>query len=150
MHIEPVREVTDEIVEAVRRLTLEIGPHIPLPAREELTALVRSEASTLWIARHPDSTGPIAGMLTISLYRVPTGLRAIVEDVAVRPDFRRRGVARALMRAALEFAQTAGANGVALTANPKREAAQYLYQSLGFERRETNSYFYRLRNEQGR
>lgn len=144
MRVEKVRDVTDEIFSAVCRLVPELGAHKPLPTRDELTALVRSEASTLWIARYPDSNGTIAGMLTISLYRVPTGLRSIVEDVAVDSNFRRRGIARALMQAAIDFARARGANGIALTSNAKREAANRLYQSMGFERRETNSYYYRL------
>jgi len=147
MHIEKIANITDEVFEAVKRLVPEIGTHKPLPTREELTTLVRSEASTLWIARYPDQAGPIAGMLTISLYRVPTGVRSIVEDVAVDSNFRRLGIAKALMQAAIEFARAAGANNVALTSHPKRQAANQLYQSIGFERRETNSYTYRLDNE---
>lgn len=145
MYIGKVLEITDEVFDAVRRLVPEIGAHKPLPARQELVTLARSEVSTLWIARHPDQSGPIAGMLTISFYRVPTGLRSIVEDVAVDPGFRRLGVARALMQTAIEFAREVGANGVALTSNPNRVAANQLYQSMGFKLRETNSYFYALR-----
>lgn len=144
MYIVRVLEITDEVFEVVRRLVLEIGTYKNQPAREELTALVQSEASALWVARYPDQAGSLAGMLAISLYRVPTGLRSIVEDVAVDPGFRRLGIARALMETAIDFARAAEANGVALTCNPQREAANRLYLSMGFERRETNSYFYRL------
>jgi len=81
----------------------------------------------------------------MNLYRVPTGVRSIVEDVAVASNYRRKGIARALMSTALEFVRAAGANGIALTSNPKRESANLLYQSMGFERRETNSYFYKIK-----
>jgi len=145
MHIEKIREVTDEVFEAVCRLVPEIGTHKSAPALEELKDLVHSESSTLWISRYPDITGSIVGMLTITIYRVPTGVRSIVEDVAVDSNFRRRGIARALMEKAIEFAQGAGAENVALTSNPKREAANLLYQSMGFEKRETNSYSYKLK-----
>ena len=145
MYVEKVVEVIDEIFESVCRLVPEIGAHKPAPTYEELTALVDSEASALWIARFPDETGIIAGMLTISIYRVPTGLRSIVEDVAVDSNFRRRGIAKALMAAAIAFAREAGASSVALTSNPQRVAANLLYQSMGFERRETNAYFYKLK-----
>jgi len=145
MVIERVDDVTDEVFNAVRRLVPEIGSHKAMPTRDELTALINSEASTLWVAKYPDASGEIVGMLTISLYRVPTGLRSIVEDVAVDLNHRRKGIAHALVDAALEFARTSGADGVALTSNPKREAANKLYQSMGFERRETNSYFFRLK-----
>ena len=144
MHIEVAREITEEILEAVQKLTLEIGSHKALPSRDELTTLIKSRSSTLWLARHPDQNGSIAGMLTITIYRVPTGIRSIVEDVAVDPNYRRRGIAKALMLAAIEFAKQAGANGIALTSNPKREAANRLYQSMGFEKRNTNAYFFKL------
>ena len=145
MYIEKLREVTDEVFEAVCRLVPEIGTHKSAPAPEELKDLVHSESSTLWIARYPDITGSIVGMLTITIYRVPTGVRSIVEDVAVDSNFRRRGIARVLMEKAIEFARKAGAENVALTSNPKREAANLLYQSMGFEKRETNSYSYKLK-----
>jgi len=144
MYIEKVNEVTDEILEAVQRLTSEIGSHKTPPTQEELTTLINSESATLWVARFPVQTSPITGMLTINIYRVPTGIRSIVEDVAVDSDYRRKGIAKVLMQAAIEFARQAGANGVALTSNPKREAANLLYQSMGFEKRNTNAYFFRF------
>jgi ribosomal protein S18 acetylase RimI-like enzyme len=67
-----------------------------------------------------------------------------VEDVIVDESIRRRGIAEALMLHAIDLAREAGANGVALTSNPKREAANKLYQSMGFQKRETNAYFYKL------
>jgi ribosomal protein S18 acetylase RimI-like enzyme len=147
MFIEKVDALTDEIVEAVHRLIPEIGMHKPLPTHDELAALIRSAASTLLVARYPDAQGLIAGMLTITIYQVPTGIRSTVEDVAVDSNFRRKGIAKALMETALIIAKGAGANGVALTSNPKREAANRLYQAMGFERRETNAYMYRFQDK---
>ena len=144
MCIQPVTEITDEIIEAVTRLVPQLGAHKTPPTRDELTALVKSAGSTLLIARHPDETGGIAGMMCLTVYRVPTGIRSIVEDVIVDESMRRRGIAEALMLRAIERAREAGANGVSLTSNPKREAANKLYQALGFQKRETNAYFYKL------
>ena len=145
MYIEKILEISDELYEAVCRLVPQLGAHKRIPTRKELTALVNSESSTLWIVRYPDRSGAMEGMLTLAIYRVPTGLRSIVEDVVVDQNLRRHGIAEALLRSAIEFARDAGANGVALTSNPQREAANLLYQSLGFERRETNSYFYKVK-----
>ena len=144
MQIEKVTALTDETFDAILRLIPFLGSQKALPTRDEVTGLITSESATLWVAWYPDQTGTMAGMLTIAIYRVPTGLRSIVEDVVVDPSFRRLGIARALVQGAIDFARQAGANGVALTSNPKREAANLLYQSMGFKRRETNSYFYRL------
>ena len=145
MHIEKVHDVSDELLEALKRLIPELGIHKLPPTPDELLSLINSESSTLWIARYPDETGVIAGMLTRAVYQVPTGMRSIVEDVVVDPNFRRRGIAEALLHSAIEFARESGANGMALTSNPQREAANKLYQSMGFERRETNSYFFRIK-----
>jgi len=144
MYIEKVSEVTEEIFEAVRLLVPQLGAHKAPPTWDELNTLVHSEASTLLIARYPDESGKIAGILTLSVYRVPTGIRSIVEDVTVDENMRRRGIAEALMLRAIDLAREVGANGVSLTSNPKREAANKLYQAMGFQKRETNAYFYKL------
>jgi len=89
--------------------------------------------------------GEIVGVLSLTIYHVPTGLRSIVEDVIVDEKMRRRGIGEALVRSAINLARDAGANGVALTSNPQREAANQLYQSMGFELRKTNPYFYKLK-----
>lgn len=144
MFIEKVSELSDEIYDAVCNLVPQLGTHKGIPAQDELTALINSEASTLLIARYPDEKSGIVGILTISIYRVPTGVRSIVEDVIVDGSMRRRGVAKGLVSAAIEVAREAGASGVSLTSNSQRVEANLLYQNLGFAKRETNAYFYKL------
>ena len=57
---------------------------------------------------------------------------------------RGRGVGEALSQAALEEARRRGAKDVSLTSRPSREAANRLYQRLGFRPRDTNVYRYDL------
>ena len=59
-----------------------------------------------------------------------------VDALAVVPDVRRRGVAAALLRDAERVARERGATGVALDTGLENEAAQRLYERLGFERRD--------------
>ena len=73
---------------------------------------------------------------------MPSGVRAHLEDIVVDETVRGQGIGEALVRYALDIAREAGANGVALTTNPQREAANRLYQRLGFNRWKTNVYFY--------
>ena len=47
--------------------------------------------------------------------------------------------------AAVEEARRRGAKDVSLTSRPSREAANRLYQRLGFQPYETNLYRYKLR-----
>jgi len=145
MYIGIASEATPELCEALQRLIPQLGAHKVPPTREELNALIESGSTTLLVARDPDESGPIAGILCLAIYRVPTGLRSIIEDVIVDETMRRRGIGEMLMRHAIDLARTAGAEGVTLTSNPRREAANLLYQSMGFELRKTNPYFYRLK-----
>jgi ribosomal protein S18 acetylase RimI-like enzyme len=145
MYIERVSEVTGELYEALERLIPQLSPSKTPPTREELSVLIKSEGSSLLIARYPDESGEIAGLLSLTVYRVPTGIRSIVEDVVIDETMRRRGIGQALAEHAIKLAREAGASVVSLTSNPKREAANYLYQSLGFERRGTNVYSYKLK-----
>jgi len=144
MYIEKVTAITDELVSAVQKLVPFLGAHKPIPSRNDLFALLDSGSSFLFIARHPDETSPIVGMLTLSVYRVPTGIRSIIEDVVVDDTYRKRGIARAMMEHAITTAREAGANGISLTSNPLRVEANRFYLTLGFQKRDTNAYFYKL------
>ena len=144
MYIEKAHEATQELLEALQQLIPQLGAHKLPPTREELAALIQSESSTLLMARYPDEEGPITGILSLTIYRVPTGVRSIVEDVVVDENMRRRGIGAELLRHAIALAREAGANGVALTSNARREAANRLYRALDFKQRDTNAYMYEL------
>ena len=145
MYIGIVFEVTEELCEALQRLIPQLGAHKIPPSRDEIDALIKSEASMLLVAREPDQNSPIVGILCLTIYPVPTGVRSIIEDVVVDQTMRRRGIGEALVQHAIELARQAGAGGVSLSSNPTREAANQLYQSMGFELRKTNPYFYKLK-----
>jgi ribosomal protein S18 acetylase RimI-like enzyme len=145
MHIEKVTTVTEELHEAFQRLVPQLSAHKVPPTKEELDELIKSESSILLLARDPDGAAPIAGALCLTVYRVPTGLRSIIEDVIVDETMRRRGIGEALVRKAIDLAREEGAEGVSLTSNPQRQAANKLYGSIGFQLRQTNPYYYRLK-----
>ncbi len=138
--IHEVREVDDELVEAFARLIPQLSSSTPPPDADLLRAIVASEASTLLIAR--DDDGTILGSMTLAMFRIPTGLRAWIEDVVVDDAARGKRVGTALNERALEIAQAAGARTVELTSRPSREAANRLYLRMGFVIRETNVYRY--------
>jgi ribosomal protein S18 acetylase RimI-like enzyme len=79
-------------------------------------------------------------MLTLITFRIPTGRRAWIEDVVVDADARGEGIGERLTEAAVDEARRRGARTIDLTSRPSREAANALYQKMGFERRETNVY----------
>jgi ribosomal protein S18 acetylase RimI-like enzyme len=57
---------------------------------------------------------------------------------------RGQGAGEALVREAIRLARKAGARTIDLTSRPSREAANRLYERIGFVERETNVYRYEL------
>ena len=137
--IEIAQEATPELVEAMARLLPQLSSSAPAPTSAELDEIATSPATVLLVAR---LDGRIVGSLTLALFRIPTGMRAWIEDVVVDDSARGKGVGELLNRAAIDHAQKAGAKTVDLTSRPSREAANRLYQRLGFTARETNVYRY--------
>ncbi len=113
MLIEKVTRPTDELLRAMQHLIPQLGAHKVPPGPDELAALLASEGCTLLAARDPNASGRIIGILCLNVYRVPTGVRSIIEDVVVDESARGKGIGEALMRRALDLAREAGANGVA-------------------------------------
>ena len=143
MYIKIENSYSEELEESFSFLIPQLKISFPPLTREELISLLASDASTLLTARD-EATGQIVGILTLIVYRVPTGVRARIEDVVVDESMRGRGIAVQLVERALEIAREKGADGVALTSNPRREAANRLYQKVGFKKWETNVYFYKF------
>jgi ribosomal protein S18 acetylase RimI-like enzyme len=139
--IEIAAESTDELVHAMAVLIPQLSKSNPPPSQADLNAIISSEASVLFIAR---VNGKIAGALTLATFRIPTGVRAWIEDVVVDADARGHGVGEALNMAAIAEARSRGAITVELTSRPSREAANRLYQRIGFVQRETNIYRYTI------
>jgi ribosomal protein S18 acetylase RimI-like enzyme len=129
-----------ELVEALARLIPQLGPNAPVPTAEEVREIVDSPSTTVLVARDQSDGGRIIGALFLIMFRVGTGLRALIEDVVVDIEARGKGIGEALSREALAIAASRGAATVDLTSRPARGAANRLYQRIGFRRRETNVY----------
>jgi len=138
IRIEQVKSINPEIIQAIQLLFPQLTQFSPIPDEEAIQKMVNSQASSLWIARN--EVGEIIAMLSLAIYRTTTGVHAWIEDVVVDQKARRQGVAGQLTQAAVEFAQQNEAKAVSLTSRPEREAANQLYQKLGFELVNTNLY----------
>ena len=141
--IEEATGADDEVVEAITRLLPLLSKSSPAPTREEVSEIIGSPATKLFVAREV-SGGPIIGTLTLAIFRIPTAVRAWIEDVIVAEEARGNGCGEALTVAAIEAARGAGAKTVELTSRPSREAANRLYRRIGFVERETNVYRYEV------
>jgi ribosomal protein S18 acetylase RimI-like enzyme len=135
--VEILKDTTDEVLKAFGRLLPQLSRSAgPLDA-ETLQALVAWPGNRLLIAR---VEGAIVGALTLVMFPIPTGWRAWIEDVVVDESARGQGVGAALTREAVRLARADGARTVDLTSRPSREAANRLYERLGFQLRDSKVY----------
>ncbi|HBU76065.1 MAG: GNAT family N-acetyltransferase [Acidimicrobiaceae bacterium] len=139
-------EVDDGLVEAFSRLIPQLSSSSPPPTAAELLSIIDNPNSVLFIAEldGDDDVRSVVGSLTLAFYRIPTGLKAWIEDVVVGESARGLGVGEALNVAAIDESRQRGAKNVSLTSRSSREAANRLYQRLGFEPYETNLYRFGL------
>jgi len=139
--IEELREVTDEVVDAFASLLPQLsGSAKPLDAAA-IEDVVSSPSVTVLLAR---DEGKIIGSLSLVVFRIPTAVRAWIEDVVVDAAAGRRGTGTALVQEAVARAKAAGARTVDLTTRPSRVAAGNLYEKAGFEQRDTRVYRHRF------
>jgi ribosomal protein S18 acetylase RimI-like enzyme len=132
----------EELTAAFERLIPHLSRSNPPPARDAVAEILASPATTQFLAR--DGDGTIVGVATLVTFRIPTGLRAWIEDVVADPAAAGQGLGRALTEAMLAEAARLGCTTVDLTSRPTREAANHIYRSVGFQPRETNVYRYSL------
>jgi ribosomal protein S18 acetylase RimI-like enzyme len=139
VRVEVVERVSDELVDAFGRLIPQLSSSVAPPGRDWLERVVAFPGNRLLVAR---SSGAIVGILTLVLFPIPTGMRARIEDVVVDEAARGQGIGAALTLEALRLAEAGGARTVDLTSRPGREAANRLYQRLGFRLRDSRVYRY--------
>lgn len=100
---------------------------------------IRHRATSIFVLRHNSAIVASASAVRFS---TPTGSHCRIEDVIVDGKYRGKGLGRAIMTETLGALAQEGITAVELTSRPSRIAANALYRSLGFKRRETNVYVY--------
>ena len=112
--------------------------------RESLERLLADTNSHLYIVREE---GRIVACACLCIYHQPFSTDATIESVVVSSQMRGKGLGRKLMKHLIEEAARMNVDCIHLTSNPKREAANALYQKMGFEKKETNCYVMNIRKD---
>ena len=144
VEIVALESITPEFAEALRRIIAQLGPDTPIPSDDHLAAVVNCKSNILLAARVNHRT---VGTLTLAMLITPSGTIGWIADVVVDNEVRGKGIGEKLVRHAIEVAAGHGARYVDLSSRPARTVANRLYQRLGFEKRDTNYYRYRLEAE---
>ena len=138
MTVERLLAYSDAFMTALKILMPQLTRFSPIPQEEEIIALLENPNTSIWIAKDDDER--IVGMLTLVIYRTPTGVHAWIEDVIVDEASRGKGLGKLLTSTAIEYAEQKHAKAISLTSRPERIVANQLYQKMGFELINTNLY----------
>jgi len=125
-----------EIVQ-ITALMRELHDDDRTPTLEEAQKILKNENVVVMVAREDER---IVGVATLYILQKFGKLSAHLEDVIVDEKNRGQGLGKKLVQAVIDVAKKRGLHSIALTSQPKRIAANRLYVSLGFIKRETNAY----------
>lgn len=108
---------------------------------------IAKEPSAYWLGRAAhhfyaprqgfvwEEEGRVVGNLSIFPFQTPHGVEYLIANVAVHPDYRRRGIARLLTERALDYIRERGGRHAWLNVRQDNLAAISLYHQLGFSDR---------------
>lgn len=133
--IEVLSAITDDDVKDLRALLPQLSSSATID-ENRLEEIVDHDATALLTVR---VGGRIKAMATLVTVPLPSGIRGHVEDVVVDESLRGQGIARRLLVRMTEIASERGLRTLDLTTRPSRTAALRLYESVGFEIRDTNT-----------
>ena len=133
-------EVTDELLEAFVRLVPQLSRSAAPPGRHELADMLDSPSISVLMAR--DATGALVGSLTLVIFRIPTGVRAFIEDVVVDDVGSGAGAADGADQGGVGHGRRAGRPHGGSDLPALEGGRQPAVPALGFERRDTNVYRY--------
>lgn len=137
MEIKDIAIVDENVINAFNRLLPQLTNDIQMPSKEYLQSLAESENTHLIIAYDGNV---IIGTTTLIINKLPSGIKAWIEDVIVDDTVRGKGVGKQLVNFAIKLAKEKGIKKIDLTSNPQRVAANGLYIKLGLKKRDTNMY----------
>jgi ribosomal protein S18 acetylase RimI-like enzyme len=130
------------------RIFYEQESNLPL-ANEFLKERLQNAESVIFFASN--NKGEYLGFtqLYASFSSVSARRIWVLNDLYITPSARRLGIARQLMLAAQEFAQSTGSKGIALETAQDNTQAQALYGSLGYKKSSgVYHYFLTLENNE--
>ena len=145
MEIQELQTYTQAQFEDLKQLMSELSDRVNF-TETDLMEVLKDSNCHLYVIH--DGEGRIIGCATLCVFHSPTGTKGSIEDVVVSSAYRGQHLGKQLMEYVLEQAKayapmdSTGSPTIELhlTSNPMRVAANKLYQSLGFQKKETNCY----------
>jgi len=128
-----IREARSEDAGRVLELLTLIPANASLSPAEIQAAAQRFRESLAMDVLVAEVDGEVVGFLVLSFVPAISGLRALIDDLAVDPTYRRQGIGAALVEAAVQQADRRGATHLLVDTSRGDPVAQEFYQACGFE-----------------
>ncbi len=136
VEIRQLEKITDETAEQIYKIKAELSPSHK--QNSEKYARAASNPGTIVLGAWDKDE--LAGLAVVNtVYTLGASIYDI-DDVVVLGKYQGQGVGKSLMQFVIELARSQGISKLRLTSKPERKAANQLYQTLGFVKKETNSY----------
>lgn len=136
MEIQELHNYTQAQFEDLTQLMTELSDRVNF-TQSDLMLVLRDCNCHLYVILNGEH---IVGCATLCIFHSPTVTKASIEDVVVSSAYRGQHFGKQLMEFVLEQAKAFAPIELHLTSNPMRVAANKLYQSIGFQKKETNCY----------
>lgn len=136
MEIQELHNYTQAQFEDLKQLMSELSDRVNF-TQTDLMLVLKDSNCHLYVVLDGER---IVGCATLCIFHSPTGTKASIEDVVISSAYRGQHLGKQLMEYVLEQAKAYAPVELHLTSNPMRVAANHLYQSLGFQKKETNCY----------
>ncbi len=128
-----IREAHAEDEARVLELLTLIPSNASLSPVEKQAAAQRFRESLAMDVLVAEMDGQVVGFLALSFAPSLSGLRALIDDLAVDPAHQRQGIGAALVEAAMQRADRRGATHLLVDTSRAGPTARDFYQACGFE-----------------
>lgn len=136
--IEQLKTYSKELAETLNKLLKQLDSNSTNLNRTDLQEIIASPTNRLFVAKKGNKE--IIGMLSLIIFRIPLAKKGLLEDFVVDEKYRGKGVGTKLVKTAVKQAKKEKVRYLDFTSRAERVAANRLYESLGFKKRNTNSY----------
>ena len=137
VQIEELGEFRGDDLAQLTALTRDLHEDTRTPAREEVERIVNDPNIILTVVRDGER---IIGMATLYIIQKLALRSSLLEEVIVDASYRGQGLGRRLIEEVIALGKERGVQSISLTSRSERAVANKLYQSLGFQKKETNVY----------
>lgn len=136
------KKVADNLRRDINNLLNQLSPNCPQYDSNRSLSYLLDNQNLLVLIVFDREAKKVVGIASALFRRMLSETSYAIGDVVIDEKYRGKGIGKCLMENLIDQIKiyNCGATHISLTSHPSREAANKLYQELGFEKRDTNIY----------